>query len=239
MRSFIRRVVGRVVGRGFGRGYGRVFGRVSLWRGAVLLGWPKASGVRRSIRVTKVRVTKARRATQPATLRGTPALRGTLRGARVRRIGAASALLLTALTLAACAPVDSSPAPTQSETGAPAPTPTPTATPTPDPELVPGGTAGQNRPYFTFVLSTLVQASPQPASLEIVDTLVAAGFERAAMSITPEKTRVGDPADSILVAVIVSGQCLLGQVAQETVTTELADLLGTGKCLVGRTLSLD
>jgi hypothetical protein len=163
--------------------------------------------------------------------------------AQIRLIGVAGALLVTALTLVACAPVDNrpTPTPTQSATGAPTvtATPTPTETPTPDPELVPGGTAGQNRPYFDFVLSTLVEASPEPASLEIVDTLEAAGFERAAMAVTPEKTRVGDPADSILVAVIVSGQCLLGQIAEEAVTTELADLLGTGKCLVGRTLSLD
>jgi hypothetical protein len=159
--------------------------------------------------------------------------------ARIRLIGATGALLVTALALVACAPVDSSPTPTQTLTGTPTPTPTPAETPIPDPELVPGGTAGQNRPYFDFVLSTLVEASPEPASLEIVDTLEAAGFERAAMAVTPEKTRVGDPADSILVAVIVSGQCLLGQIAEEAVTTELADLLGTGKCLVGRTLSLD
>jgi hypothetical protein len=159
--------------------------------------------------------------------------------ARIRLIGVAGALLVTALTLVACAPVDNRPTPTQTLTGTPTPTLTPAETPIPDPELVPGGTAGQNRPYFDFVLSTLVEASPEPASLEIVDTLEAAGFERAAMAVTPEKTRVGDPADSILVAVIVSGQCLLGQIAEEAVTTELAGLLGTGKCLVGRTLSLD
>lgn len=147
-----------------------------------------------------------------------------------------SAALGIALTLSACVTgaVDPVATPTSSR-----PTPTPTPTPTADPELVPGGTAGQNRPYLEFVVNRLLETTPQPASLAIVDTLVAAGFDRAAMQVTADTTRVGDPADSILFSVLIDGQCLLGQVAQGTLQTELADVLGSGRCLVGRTVSLD
>lgn len=147
----------------------------------------------------------------------------------------AATLLVVAITLVGCAPVAPQPVPTVSRTA----TPTPTPTETPDPELVAGGTAGQNRPLFEFVLSGLLETTPQPSSLAIIDALVAAGFDKAAMQVTADTTRVGDPADSILFSVLIDGQCLLGQVAQGSLTTDLGNVLGTGRCLVGRTLSLD
>ena len=153
---------------------------------------------------------------------------------RATLIAGAALALVVALT--SCAPGEGDPVATPT---ASRPTPTPTPTPTADPELVPGGTAGQNRPYFQFVIERLLATTPQPASLAIVDTLTAAGFDRAAMQVTADTTRVGDPADSILFSVLIDGQCLLGQVAQGALQTQLADVLGSGRCLVGRTLSLD
>jgi len=81
--------------------------------------------------------------------------------------------------------------------------------------------------------------TPQPSSLAVIDALIAAGFDKAAMQVTADTTRVGDPADSILFSVLIDGQCLLGQVAQGALTTDLGDALASGRCLVGRTLSLD
>lgn len=159
--------------------------------------------------------------------RASPASRVTLLGA---------AALVVVIALSAC--VSDAPDPVGTPSASPA-TATPSPTPTADPEFVPGGTAGQNRPYLEFVIEQLLATTPQPASLAIVDTLVAAGFDRAAMEVTADTTRVGDPADSILFSVLIDGQCLLGQVAQGTLQTELADVLGSGRCLVGRTLSLD
>ena len=150
--------------------------------------------------------------------------------------GAAIATILIAV--GGCTAV--TPEPLATRTAATAtPAPTPTATPTADPTLVEGGTAGQNRPYLEFVITRELLNTPQPSSLFLVDTLVAAGFDRVALQVTEDTTRVGDPADSILFSVLINEQCLLGQVAQGAVTTELADVLGTGRCLVGRTLSLD
>lgn len=146
-----------------------------------------------------------------------------------------SVSLVASVALPGCAPTDAEPAPTATAST----TPTPTPTPAEDPELVEGGTAGQNRPYFEFVIDGLLTTTPQPPSLTVVDTLTAAGFPREAIQVTPDTTRVGEPADSILFSVLIGDQCLIGQVAGGTRQTQLTDVLGTGRCLVGRTLSLD
>lgn len=152
-----------------------------------------------------------------------------------RRVTLAVAAMVTTLALAGCAPTSEMPQPTPSVTRSATPTPTPTVVP----ERVEGGTAGQNRPYVEYIIGRLVSIHPQPASLEIIDTLVAGGFDRAAMQVTEDTTRVGSRADSILFSILIDGQCLLGQVADGAVATSLGDVLGTGRCLVGRTLSLD
>lgn len=145
-------------------------------------------------------------------------------------------LIALGLVLSGCAQESPEPQPTRSSS---TPTPTPTPTPTVDPELVIGGTAGQNRPFFEFVIDRLLVTTAAPSSLGVIEALVSAGFDRAAMQVTPDTTRVGEPADSILVSVLIDGQCLLGQVAQGAFETQLADVLGSGRCMVGRTLSLD
>ena len=122
---------------------------------------------------------------------------------------------------------------------APSSPPTPLATPEPDPELIAGGTAGQNRPMFEFVLQGVLTANSAPSSRLLVDSLVAAGFDKAAMEVTVDTTPVGQPADSILIAVQIDGQCLIGQIIGAELTSQLTDVLGTGRCLVGRTVSID
>lgn len=142
---------------------------------------------------------------------------------------------LCAVLLAGCATGDAEPVPT----GAPTATAEPSPTPTPDPEFVEGGTAGQNRPYFEFIITGLLERSERPTSATIVNSLAAAGFDRATIEITPDTTPVGELADSILVGIPIDGQCLLGQIIDGELVSQLADVLGTGRCLVGRTLSLD
>ncbi|GAA1736579.1 DUF6993 domain-containing protein [Microcella frigidaquae] len=155
-------------------------------------------------------------------------------GASVGGMIALAAALVLGL-VAGCAPAAPLPTPTIT----PSVTATPTPTATPDPELVEGGTAGQNRPYFVFVLTRLVEENPSPSSKRLLRTLVEAGFDREAIEITQDRTRIDAPADSILIGVLIDGQCLLGQVIDGEVVTELAEVLGTGRCLVGRTASLD
>ncbi len=137
--------------------------------------------------------------------------------------------------VAGCAPTDELPAPTETSTS----TPTPTPTPEPDPELIEGGTAGQNRPFFEFVLEGVLTENPAPTNRLVVDSLVDAGFDKAAMEVTADTTPVGDRADSILISVQIDGQCLIGQIIESELTSQLTDVLGTGRCLVGHTVSID
>ena len=156
------------------------------------------------------------------------------RSAAIRTAAISTSAMLVVM-LAACAPSATMPAPTQAASRTPTATPTPTAIP----ERVIDGTAGQNRPYVEYIIGRLVSLNSQPASLEIIDTLVAGGFDRAAMEVTDDTTRVGSRADSILFSILIDGECLLGQVADGAVATSLGEVLGTGRCLVGRTVSLD
>ena len=143
--------------------------------------------------------------------------------------------VLGLLLVAGCTPVDESPAPTDTASSAPTATPTPE----PDPELVEGGTAGQNRPFFEFILEGMLASNPVPTSRIVVDALVTAGFDEAAMQVTTDLTPVGERADSILVSVLIGEQCLIGQIIGDEVTSQLTDVLGTGRCLIGRTVSID
>jgi hypothetical protein len=146
-------------------------------------------------------------------------------------------ILALLLLVAGCTPLEEQPVPTDAASSTPTSAPTPTADP--DPVLVDGGTAGQNRPFFEFVLTEVLADDSTPSSRALVDSLVDAGFDKAAMEVTTDTTPVGQPADSILVSVLIDGQCLIGQIIDSELTSQLTDVLGSGRCLVGRTLSID
>ena len=145
------------------------------------------------------------------------------------------AVLGAVLLVSGCAPIDAQPTPTDGPSAEPIASPTPE----PDPELVEGGTAGQNRPYFEFLLTGMLDRNPQPSSQTVVDSLVVGGFDKASMQVTADTTPVGQRADSILVSVLIGDQCLIGQIIDGGLTSQLTDVLGTGRCLIGETLSID
>ena len=151
---------------------------------------------------------------------------------RIARVSLAVVAMCT-LLLAGCTAEIDPPAPTETTESAPSPTRTA------DPEFVEGGTAGQNRPYIEFVVEGVLEQNSTPSSAMIVDALEAGGFDKSVMEVTVDLTPTGQPADSILFAVQIDGQCVIGQVKGGALTSQLADVLGTGRCLVGRTLSID
>ena len=118
---------------------------------------------------------------------------------------------------------------------------TPSASPTPEvaPELIEGGTAGQNRPYFEYVLARIVDGLPEATTEQIVNRLDDAGFDRGAMQATPDRTPAGYRADQVLISVKFDDQCLIASVSGTDVITQLVDVLGSGTCLVGETVSID
>lgn len=159
-----------------------------------------------------------------------------LRSALLSR--AAALVLVTgvsAAVLAGCAP---------ESTATPTPTATATADPTPSaaPALVPDGSADDNLPVFTAVAEQVWGTERRGEGRAYVDGLVAAGFDRDAMQLTPDQSTVGNPAESIQFSVRWGEEeCLIGQVGPSTgavVTTVMPQLAG-GRCLVGATRPID
>ncbi len=140
--------------------------------------------------------------------------------------------------LAACAP----------ERSAPMPVPTvlqstsPSASPAPDttPKLVPGGDAEQNKPYFDFVNEALIASNSSPLGKDLIDNLVAAGFDKSKMEVTPDKTEVFRiNADAIEFSVLLGDTCLIGEVSAQGYRSIIGPPVDTNKCLVGKTRPID
>jgi hypothetical protein len=128
-------------------------------------------------------------------------------------------------------------APDATVTASASPSPTESAAPV----LVPDGSAQDNLPLFTKVVQAVWETPEQVAGRAYIDALVAAGFDKAAMQLTPDESTVGNPAESIQFSVRWADQCLVGQVGPATgaPVTVVVPLLAEGTCLVGETRSID
>ncbi len=157
-----------------------------------------------------------------ATLRSIPAL------------GAALAAVALALTLAACGPITPMPTPPDSS-ASPSLDAGDENLPDAIPEFVPGGTATQNERFFAYTLEYYRANNGIGTADALVGVLINAGFDAAAMEVTPEYTAIGLAADSVIVSVRVGDECLIGQVFADRVASTIAAPLGTGRCLVGET----
>lgn len=151
-------------------------------------------------------------------------------------VAACAALLITGMTLSGCTAEPAKPAKTHTATA----TATPTATPTQAPILRQELSATQNLPFFDYVNQKTIAANPDPVGKTFVDGLVAAGFNKADMSVTADKTTINLTPGSIQFSVLFNGQCLLGQYGGDGVGyhSQVADVLSTGKCLIGETASM-
>lgn len=128
---------------------------------------------------------------------------------------------------------DADPMPTPTE-------PTATPTPTPTPEIRLDGTAGQNQAYFDLVNRQLIDAGGTLDGRAFIDHLVAAGYPKTEMELTPDRTAINGEADSVQFSIRLNGTCLLGQYGPNIgYASAVAPLLGTGKCLVGATRPID
>lgn len=145
----------------------------------------------------------------------------------------AMAAVLAVVMLAGCTPRPSEGQPKSSATSVAQPSATPQ--PTPAPSYVPDGTAEANKAYFDSVNSALIKANPSVGGRTIIDTLVAAGFDKANMQLTPDKTTIGRDVDSVLFSVRTGESCLLGQRSGSEYTSSVQAALKNGTCLVGET----
>lgn len=119
---------------------------------------------------------------------------------------------------------------------------TPAAPETP-PELVPGGTADQNLPYFTEVLRSFSEGQQPVQGVPVVDALAEAGFDRSAMQVTFDQSMTGLEADSIFASVRIGADCLIGQIvtSDRSFVAQNEPAVGPNGdiCLIGSTRPID
>ncbi|WP_227530902.1 DUF6993 domain-containing protein [Microbacterium tenebrionis] len=155
------------------------------------------------------------------------------------RIAVVALLAGLSCGLVACTP---SASPTRTVTTAPEATQVaPTATPD-APVLQPDGTAEENLPLFAEITADVWAHTASSSGRAYIDALVDAGFDKSAMQVTEDLTTVGNAAESIQFSVRWGDrQCLVGQVGPSTgePVTMVMDQLAEGRCLVGRTRSID
>jgi hypothetical protein len=146
--------------------------------------------------------------------------------------------LAATLVLAGCVASKQTAAPTFT----PIPTPTASASTAGAPAapvLYPKGTAAQNLPYFDKVGHDLLDHDEGALGKQIVDYFVQAGFDKANMEVTPDKTSIGLAAWNIEFSVRMNGGCLIGQAGNVKFQSTVQPLLATGKCLIGLTRKID
>lgn len=121
-----------------------------------------------------------------------------------------------------------------SETTSSSESPAPSAT---APELNPNGDADENQVLFDAVNKGVIARSDAPTREDFVDALVTSGFEREDIEVTRDVTTVGNEAESVQLAVLWDGECLLGQYdpPDGAYTSTVADVLSSGRCLLGET----
>lgn len=154
---------------------------------------------------------------------------------RSRLVIVAISALVAVTALAGCVQSSAAPRPTGPSVSTPSSTPTPTV----DPTFAPGGSAQDNRGYFDFVNTRLFTSNGSANGRAIVDNLVSAGFDKASMQVTPDKTSINGGADSILFSVKIGSSCLLGQHGGGGYSSAVEVALANGNCLVGKTRTID
>ena len=145
-------------------------------------------------------------------------------------MGASAALILVSM-LAGCAPERGLPEPEPSNT----PGPAPSAAPAFDPEA---GAAG-NQAYFDLINRATISLDGSPGGKKLVNALVAAGFPKTEMELTPDRTAIDLAADNVQFSVLLGEECLIGQQGNIGYNSTVQPVLGSGKCLVGVTRKIN
>ena len=163
----------------------------------------------------------------------------------LRRHLLALMVLVSAVALAGCvptAPDNVNRTSTPSASSAPSTTSepvTPKNTAAPAPSFLSGGSAEANKAWFDTTNTRLIGANSEANGRAIIDSLVAAGFDKAAMQVTPDKTSINGGVDSILFSVKIGDSCLLGQRGGGGYSSAIEPVLKSGLCLVGKTRAID
>jgi hypothetical protein len=96
----------------------------------------------------------------------------------------------------------------------------------------PEGSASQNLEVFQSVLETNGAGTSQFDLNQALRSLVETGFEIESITHTSLLTNVGEPADSVSLAIAFKGECLIGQFSKDWLTVTIAQPTASG-CLIG------
>ncbi len=110
------------------------------------------------------------------------------------------------------------------------------------PAFDPTGTAAANLSFFNWVnAKTISEKQGKPAGPDFINGLIAAGFDRSKMQVTPDTTAAGLQADSIQFSVQMGTQCLIGQwgAGSNGYQSEVANVIDGIGCLIGKTRPID
>jgi len=138
--------------------------------------------------------------------------------------------LAAVLALVGCTPATS---PARTATAVATPTPTASAT------IDLSGNASQNLPYFDQVNKALIAKGGTLDGRAFIDNLVAAGYPKSAMEVTPDKTTVNLDADNIEFSVRLGSTCLVGEYGNIGYASTAQRIFSTGRCLAGTTRTID
>ena len=92
---------------------------------------------------------------------------------------------------------------------------------------------------MVVVLCLAIWTSTLPPQ-QFVDGLAAAGFAKADMQMTADRTTVNLTPGSVQFSVLINGGCLIGQFGEDIggYHSMVAPVLRTGKCLIGDTVPI-
>jgi hypothetical protein len=155
--------------------------------------------------------------------------------ARIRRRGLPVAVALVGLVLAGLAACTPTPVATSARTASAAPSPTPTPSATIDLS----GNASQNLPFFDQVNKALIARGGTLDGRAFIDGLVAAGYPKDAMEVTPDRTSANLQADNIEFSVKLGSTCLVGEYGNIGYASSSQRVFSTGHCLAGKTRAID
>jgi hypothetical protein len=114
----------------------------------------------------------------------------------------------------------------------PEPPSEPAASVEPQFSFFPAGSASQNLPIFQNILEVTGAGKPGHDLSRSIALLVETGFEIEDMTHTPVNSKIGEPADSVSLAIAFNDECLMAQFSSSWLTTAVTEPTVSG-CLIG------
>lgn len=108
----------------------------------------------------------------------------------------------------------------------------PSASQQPEFFFFPEGSASRNLPVFQTVLEANGAGTAAFDLTSAISALVETGFDIDSIVHTATKTKTGQPAESVSLAIFSDGQCLIGQFSDTWLTASVEDATESG-CLIG------